>query len=252
MGSEEGEVADAPWTLAVPSYGRAGRVTTDSVFQGVVVVVPESQAEEYAAHPLEGGGRYEVMPDSHEGNIARKRNWILDHLGDRIVMADDDYAYLGMVEGGEQKRLDWPSIAALLTNGFQMVEDLGTVQWGVNVQVDPRFYREYSPFSLLSPILGPFAAFDRCPLRYDEDLWLKEDYDLTLQVLRKYHRVLRFNKYHYSVDHFRETGGIVGMRNMPEETRQLQRLQQKWGSEVVAYDLTRSVNPRVRVPLKGI
>lgn len=240
------------WTIAVPSYGRAGRVTTGSVFRGVVVVVPESQAEEYQAHPLEGGGRYEVMPDKYEGNIARKRNWILDNLGDRIVMADDDYAHMGMVERGEQRKLPWESIEALLTNGFQMVEDLGTVLWGVNLQVDPRFYREYSPFSLLSPILGPFAAFDRCPLRYDEDLWLKEDYDLSLQVLRRYHKALRFNKYHYQVDHFTETGGIVGMRNMPEETRQLRRLQEKWGSEVVSYDLTRSVNPRVRVPLRGI
>lgn len=241
-----------PWTIAVPSFGRAGRVTTDKVFHGAVVVVPESQADLYMAHPLENEGRYQPMPDRYEGNIAKKRNWILDNLGDRIVMADDDYDHLGMVERGEMHKLDWPSIASLLLNGFQMVEDLGTVLWGVNLQVDPRFYREYSPFSLLSPILGPFAAFDRCTLRYDEDLWLKEDYDLSLQVLRKHHKALRFNKYHYSVDHFSEAGGIVGMRNMPEEVRQLRRLQEKWGSEVVAFDLTRSVNPRVRVPLRGI
>ncbi len=57
---------------------------------------------------------------------------------------------------------------------------------------------------------------------------------------------------HYMVDHFNERGGIVGQRNMAEERKQLDRLQHKWGSAVVSYDLTRSVNPRVRVPLAGM
>ena len=238
--------------IVSPSFGRAGRVTSDRVFRDLVVVVPESQLEEYEAHPLANGGTYQPMPDQYEGNISRKRNWILDSMSGEVVMVDDDYAYLGMVEKGKQVRLEWPSIEALIRNGFQMAEDVGTPMWGLNLQVDPRFYREYSPFAFLSPVLGPFVALKDCPIRYDEDLWLKEDYDYFLRVIHKYHRVLRFNKYHYKVDHFDEAGGVVGQRNLPEEVRQLNRLQQKWGSAVVSFDLTRSVNPRVRVPLVGI
>lgn len=192
------------------------------------------------------------MPDKFEGNIARKRNWILNTLGPNVVMVDDDYAYLGMVEKGEQVRLEWPSIEALIDNGFQMAADLGTPLWGVNLQVDPRFYREYAPLSMLSPVLGPFVAVGETKIRYDEDLWLKEDYDFWLQVIHRHHKTLRLNKYHYKVDHFDEAGGIVGQRNLPEEVRQLNRLEQKWGSKIVSFDLTRSVNPRVRVPLAGI
>jgi TET-associated glycosyltransferase-like protein len=238
--------------IVSPSFGRAGRVTSDRVFHDLVVVVPESQAEEYAAHPLENGGTYHPMPDKFEGNISRKRNWILDTFAGDLVMVDDDYDYLGMVEGGKQVRLEWESIQDLITNGFQMAEDVGVSLWGLNVQVDPRFYREYSPVAFLSPVLGPFVGVRPSKIRYDPDLWLKEDYDFFLQHIHRAHRVLRFNKYHYKVDHFDEAGGVVGQRNLPEEARQLKRLVQKWGSSVVSYDLTRSVNPRIRVPLVGI
>jgi hypothetical protein len=242
------------YTIAIPSYGRAGRVTSDAVFHDALVVVPESQAEEYAAHPLRNGCRIETIPDAEDGNISRKRNAILNRWGSEgdLVVVDDDYDYLGMVQGGEAIRLEWWQIEALLANGFQMAEDLDTCLWGLNVQVDPRFYREYSPFAFLSPILGPFMAFRPCTHRFDEDLWLKEDYDYWLQVVRKHHKTLRCNKYHYMVDHFNERGGLVGKRNMDEEVRQLTRLQAKWGGKVVTYDLSRSVNPRVRVPLRGI
>jgi hypothetical protein len=36
-------------------------------------------------------------------------------------------------------------------------------------------------------------------IRYDERIPLKEDYDLSLQHLNKFRKVLRFNKYFYKV-----------------------------------------------------
>lgn len=240
------------WTIAIASYGRAGRVTSDGVFHDALLVVPESQAEAYAEQDLRNGCSIVTLPDEKDGNLARKRNWIMDQYPGDLLIVDDDYDALERIEGGETEDLSWESIRMLLHNGFQMARDLGTVLWGVNVQADRRFYREYTPFGFLSPILGPFQAFADCPLRYDEDLWLKEDYDLSLQVWHRYHKVLRFNMVHYRVDHFNEAGGQVGKRNLPEEVRQLKRLQAKWGSRVVSFDLSRSVNPRVRVPYAGV
>lgn len=240
------------WTIAIPSFGRAGRVTSDAIFHDALIVVPESQAEEYAEQKFRNGCTLVTLPDDRDGNIARKRNWIMDQYPGNLLIVDDDYDYVGMVENEKQVRLGWESIHDLLLNGFSMARELGTVLWGLNLQVDPKFYRPYSPLAFLAPVLGPWQGFVDCDLRHDEDLWLKEDYDLSLQVFRKYHRTLRFNKYHYMVDHFNAAGGIVGTRHMPEEVRQLERLQRKWGSGVVSYDLSRSVNPRIRVPLSGI
>lgn len=234
-------------------------VSSDGIFPEVVIVVPESQIDAYrAAKPTpDNGGTYLAIPDSQDGNIARKRNAILNHfLGKKslgnVVMVDDDYDSFARISHGQEQPLSPEEIEHVLFRGFTMAHDVGTPLWGVNVQADPKFYREYTPVTFLSPVLGPFMALRDCPLRFDEDLWLKEDYDFSLQVLRKYHRVLRFGMYHYRVDHFDLPGGVVSHRSWDEEIRQLRRLQEKWGNEVVRYDVTKSVNPVLKVPLRGV
>lgn len=243
--------------VVVPSFGRAGRVTTVNVFPEGVIVVPAKQMETYEAlQELPDGWALLGIPDERDGNIARKRNAILEQFeGQDIVMVDDDYDYLGRWEAGEDRRLDADGIRHLLGEGASLARDLGTPLWGINVQVDRRFYREYTPFSVTNVVLGPFHAWtaDRPrDLRYEEDLWLKEDYDMSLQVLRRFHRILRVNAYHYRVDHLNEVGGVVGRRSMEEEVRQLQRLQRRWGSNVVKLQLHRSVNAIIKVPLQGV
>ena len=150
-----------------------------------------------------------------------------------------------------------PEIMDFLVNGFIMAEDLGTPLWGVNLQSDPKFYREYSPFSFLSPVLAPFCCHIiddtvRRRIRYDERLGLNEDYDFFLQVIRIYHKVLRFNKYYYKADHLTVQGGCGAHRTLGEELRQAEIMIKKWGPKVVTYDFNKSTNPRIRVPFKGI
>jgi glycosyltransferase involved in cell wall biosynthesis len=243
--------------LAVASYGRAGRVSTVDVFPEGVIVVPRKQEDAYRAlQPLPEGWSIQAIPDEEDGNLCRKRNAILRLFrGQDVVIVDDDYEYVGRWEAGEDRRLDADGIRHLLWQGAVLARDLGTPFWGINVQVDRRFYREYTPLSVTNVVLGPFQAFtaDRPDdLLYDESLWLKEDYDLSLRVLHRWHRILRMNAYHYRVDHFNEAGGQVGKRNMEEEVRQLHLLQRRWGSDVVKLELHRSVNPIVKVPLKGV
>jgi hypothetical protein len=95
-------------------------------------------------------------------------------------------------------------------------------------------------------------GFADCPLRFDERLNLKEDYDIFLQVIHKYHKALRFNKYHYIVDHLNKSGGVVSYRTMDREKAQLELMQEKWGKKVIRFDIKKSVNPKIYVPLKGI
>jgi glycosyltransferase involved in cell wall biosynthesis len=241
------------WEVYVASYKRPGMVTTDTVIRDCKIVVPESQAEDYARFEMYNGAEIITLPDDQDGNLCKKRNWILDHAtSDWVLIVDDDYQYIGMVEGGSSRRLDLDGVDRMLEIGFTLCSDLETSMWGINVQVDPKFYREYSPLSLLSPILGPFQAFVGQELRYDEDLFLKEDYDLWLRTIYRERKTLRLNRYHYMVDHLSKIGGQVSNRTMIEEERQLRRLREKFGGKVVQWDLEKSINPRVRVPHKGI
>lgn len=235
-----------------PSYNRATAASSHRVFPGLVYAVRESQVESYLAEGLE----VLPIPEDQDGNIAKARNFLLrEFRGRDFVMVDDDYEGIFRTEKGKEISLGEEQIDLLFLNGFTMADDLGTPLWGINVQADPKFYREYTPFTFLSPVLGTFSGISGSfpeAIRYDEDLWLKEDYDLFLQVCRKFHRVLRFGQYHYRVDHYDLAGGVVGYRNKDEEIRQLRRMQAKWGKEVVRYDLTKSLNPVIRVPLKGV
>lgn len=227
-------------------------MTSDRVFRDAKIIIPESQYSDYKKHHYYNGCELLPIPDEFDGNVARKRNWVLDNIGGNVVIVDDDYSHIGKVENGKYYELDKDQVEALLFNGFQMCEDLGSVLWGLNLQADKRFYREYSPFSMLAVVLGPFHAFMDCPLRYDERLPLKEDYDMALQVLQRYHKVLRFNKYYYVVDHFSVPGGVNSYRMMDREREQLRLLQKKWGKDVVKFNEKKDVDPIIKVPLKGI
>lgn len=242
--------------MFIVSYKRAGDISSDRVFKNAKIVIPESQFKEYDQYEYKNGCELLPIPDEADGNIARKRNYILDNFQSmcdgNMAIVDDDYDYIAMMEQGNQYKLTTDQVEAMLINGFQMCKDLGTVMWGLNVQTDPRFYNEFAPFTMLSVCLGPFQAFCNNPLRYDEDLYLKEDYDMSLQVLQKYHKILRFGKYSYQVNHFNKTGGVVSYRTKGKEIEQLKRLEQKWGSKVVKYDVSKDVDPIVKVPLKGI
>lgn len=240
--------------IVCPSYRRAGQVKTVRIFGSrLILAVAESEADEYRRH-YPDNPIWEV-PDRVNGNMARVRNWIRDNCDSRwLVMVDDDIRGFGYRENERPHLMEPEAVLHFIVNGFVMAEELGTILWGVNLEEAKQHYREYTPISFLAPILGPFTCHilgDK-RVRYDERLGLNEDYDFWLQVVRLYHKTLRFNKYHYLADHLTTPGGCAAWRTMDEERRQAEIMVRKWGPRVVRYDFTRSVNPIVNVPIKGI
>jgi hypothetical protein len=237
--------------IFIPSYKRAGNVKSRKIFPSGIIVCSESEADAYRSAD---GEPLMVVPDLVQGNIARVRNYIFDHgEDDKILMIDDDYNSFGYCERGVQISMKPEEIIAFLWKGFIMAEDMGIHLWGVNVQSDPKFYREYSPFSFTAPVLGPFQAHYKPEFRYNEtDLHLKEDYDFFLMNIHKYRKVLRFNKFYYIVDHINKKGGCGAYRTKGMEEDQLNRLRKKWGNHIVSFDLKKSINPILHVPFGDI
>lgn len=242
------------WRVLCPSYRRAGKVRSFDLFgDSLVFCVHEFEADEYRdAYP---GSEILVLPDETRRNMGKVRNYIRDNSGaDRYLMVDDDMEWFGYHEQCKRRSMDRESIEAFIENGFEMAEELGTILWGVNLVDVPRTYRQYSPISLLSPVLGPFCGHighDR-NIRYDERLGLNEDYDFFLQVMQRYHKVLRLNKYFYKVGHLAQAGGCGEYRMMEEEKRQAAIMVRKWGGDVVKYNFEKSTNPRIHLPFRGI
>lgn len=180
------------------------------------------------------------------------RNWILKNSAAKeIVMIDDDVKAIGYWEDNIDYILEEKEVYSFIERAFAMTKELGTVLWGLNLVTDKKAYREYSPFSLSSVVLGPFLGIIKSKLFFDDTLGLKEDYDFSLQVLLRYRKILRFNKYHYVVGHIRGKGGCISYRNSMKEEMQKERLIDKWGSRIVKFR-RRDINPIVTVPIRGI
>lgn len=240
-------------SIITPSYKRADNVKARCVFgDRLIIACHEFEAEEYKK--FNPDNKLLIIPDSLRGNMGSVRNFMLENSPTKyLVMIDDDVIEVGYHQDMKQHSFEsLDEILSFIADGFVMAEEMGTVLWGLNLQSDPKFYREYSPFSLLSPVLGPFSCHIVSDLRYDERLGLNEDYDFALQVLQKYHKILRFNKYYYMAGHLTEKGGCGAYRTMDKEIAQSKIMIKKWGNKVVKYNFDKSTNPRITVPLKGI
>jgi hypothetical protein len=237
----------------IPSFRRAKGVTTLKIVPHGTLVVPKSQEAEYReANP---GAKIWAIPDEADGNAAKKRNYILKNAPEKyIVMMDDDYSTFGRFFGARGKvSMFGREIEEITENAFILCDDLGTGLWGVNQLDDPQAYRHYTPFSLTSPILGPFMGFvcsDDMPL-FDERLYLKEDYDYSIQACLKYRRILRINRYFYQVEHIGNKGGCVSERTREREQEQINLLVEKWGSDIVKVRKN-TINPLIKIPIPGV
>ena len=242
----------SPIQFFSPSYKRGKTCTTHLYLPFVTYVVAEFESDEY----LSRGLNVWVVPDSAQGSVSRIRNYILDNAETKkIVMLDDDMSHIGRWQNQRQKKLTPDEVLEFVEHGFDVADQLGVKFWGMNLLPDKGAYREYTPFSMTQCVLGPFQAFNDLDLRYDESLPLKEDYDLSLQVLNKYRKTLRFNAYHYVCKQQTNTGGCANYRTMEREKEQLLAFQKKWGSQIVKFDTNSKgfdINPIVKPPIKGV
>ena len=239
-----------------PSYKRPEKSITQIHFPDVQLVVRESEAEEYIAN----GNDVVICPDSAQGNLCRVRNWILDNLfddADCIVLLDDDCSRIGRWEEQVQIKFNMGDLSEFAENMANITKDMGFHFWGLNCVTDKGAYREYTPFGTLQYIGGPFQAhLKTSEIRYDEDLPLKEDYDISLQHIHKYGGCLRVNFAHYDVKQAEQEGGCATYRNLKKEKQQFFALQKKWGKDVIKRDKgskrSFDFNPVMKVPIKGV
>lgn len=79
-------------------------------------------------------------------------------------------------------------------------------------------------------ILGDFFVHDASPLRFDESITLKEDYDFTCSHLDRYGSVMRCNRLCIKVAHETNPGGAVDARDAAgeKERHNIKILMKKW------------------------
>lgn len=242
--------------VAIPSKGRAGKVKTHKLFPDHIIFCPVAEQKAYEDHHRIVVG----VPNEIRG-ITPTRNFIIrwmDHArphGQWVewhIQIDDDAKYFYMHQNqGIVKIQDVGRISHLVENMFVMTEEWGAKAFGLSLAADKKFYREYSPFSTQSIIGSNVIGIIKNPIRFDEEMIVKEDYDYSLQQLAKYRRAIRFNKFGVMVEHLFNAGGCVGYRTNDVELKAAERLLQKWGPSVIKRVPNKNF-VKVIAPLPGI
>ena len=249
-------MTDLDIRLFAPSYKRPYLSSTQVLYPEVTLIVSESEREDYEAQ----GNRVSTCPDEVQGNVCRVRNFILqsNHDADCVVILDDDCKGIARFnrEDNTKMKLGSVELADFVQHATRLALDGGVKLWGINCVSDPNAYREFTPFNFVAYIGSPFSGHCKTDLFYDERLPLKEDYDLTLQHLYKYRKVLRVNAYHYFVDQAKQGGGCATYRSSSRERQQFELLQQKWGKRIIRKDTASrrlfDFNPILDFPLNGV
>jgi len=253
-----------------PSYKRAWGVDILKYCPDCRIWVSEVEAQEYRNN--NPGAEIVAVDPKHQGTKTRILNHILDvefKRGDidAVAILDDDISYFGYHYNRKREKIDPRHFKRWLIKYTVLAIDLGVHFWGVNLNQDKQSYREYTPFSMVSNIGGPFAVHINHQLRYDDRMPTKDDYDMSLQQINKYRRVLRLNQYFYVAKQggsgTGQKGGCSIARNVKNEIDQNKLLMKKWGNKIIQFDNNRrshsskktinfDINPVMRVPIRGV
>ena len=246
--------------VIIPSYKRSHDLKGKDYFVMAKYCVPESQKHEYIE--ILGIDRVITIPDDEDGNIVNKRNCILKNIPRPLIMIDDDVKEICYFQSKENMPIKYTLSKKLLNeffeNSFGLCKELNCKMWGINQNTDPLAYKQYSPFNLSKIILGPFQGHLEHDLTFDIQMGTKDDYDMALQHLRTYKKVLRLNKFSYECEHGDNKGGIVSYRSKDKEIEYCKRIMLKWGKKIISYQLpprkmTDLLNAKkVNIPIKGI
>jgi hypothetical protein len=235
-----------------PSYKRSAIAKTHKIFHGAVdfyYCVREEEEDLYK--PL--GIPLLVIPKGLVKNLAETQNWMLDNCPTpQMIKIDDDIDHILFLHKRERVPLIGERLAKQLRIGFDLCQQVGAGLWGINLIADPIGYSINRPLSFHTPCLGPFSGHLIDELRYDENLFLKEDYDFYLQKVKKYGIGLRFDYLSYQCDHQKLAGGCQTYRNEGEERRQNELLRKKWGSDIIRYNERNPESINMRIRLKSL
>ena len=167
------------------------------------------------------------------GNLCKSRNKALRiaNAEDKsCLMIDDDLEKIEMFTMTGRREITFAHLVNEMNN---LLCDTPLCLAGTATTTNRYFYHPEKPLSL-KHFIGGWCTLSKYPseLFYDENLKTKEDYDITLQHIKRYGGALRINYLAPTFLHWNNKGGVVDTRTDDVEKESIVHLKKKWGSSI--------------------
>ena len=220
--------------VIIPSYRRAGNVTTIKIVSPCIICVPESDLSAYREHYPD----IEIVahPDSIIG-LAPKRQWIYDYFGD-IFMLDDDISHARRLYlmSGTKKATELTSEEA-----YEIIQWCGNTAhlagcylFGFNKAPNPIIYDPLRPIAVSGLVTGCAIGLLRgSRISYSAESIAVEDFwvaGLNAYYHRKAFIDLRFN--FVQEETFKRPGGLGFYRTIDTERKDTLFLRRMFGETI--------------------
>ena len=195
-----------------------------------------SQLEEYIFCVKNGeGALYEKAGCKNvyeTGRLIDSRNFALEHAFSEkkicVQLSDDLKQIIKNDYPKRGEKQDHQKTIGRMANLFS--QTTGVYLMGVAPTDNPFFAKDVIKKNCFC--IGDMIFVKPSEPRFDRNLTLKEDYDFTLQHVEKYGVCIRYQKYLFSFEHYKNKGGAVSYRDDDEELKNIKYLKAKWGGKI--------------------
>jgi len=232
------------YKVFVPTYKRAAVIDKSVAIglENVYFCVCEDDYEAYSQRLQKK--TLLTITNKIEGVLARKRNYILDNFwddSDFVVMIDDDVREIKF--SITEEFLYYEEIDELFQNMFRIMEFLNVSIAAISDTFRFRNGIYSNPFSLTGLISSALIIIRNKYLRYDENLFMREDVDLTMQGIYADGRVLKNNLYSLTLASHGKGSGGDRLNTLPTKLKHDEDyLINKWGKNDLLFRLLKD-NP---------
>jgi len=167
------------------------------------------------------------------GSLIDSRNFALDHafeLGVICVQVSDDLKRVVLNKNFYECRKEVDLTVCINDMVKKFIKTEGVYLLGTP-PTDNHFFSA-KIVSKNTFCIGDMFMCKPNPIRFDNKLTLKEDYDFTLQHIKKFGTCIRYQKYIFSFEHYKNSGGAVEYRDSIEEGKNIRYLIAKWGDKI--------------------
>lgn len=172
------------------------------------------------------------------GLMSENRNTAMEDafsLGVPCIMLDDDLNYIKGVNWGEDGK------PYRITMTFEdvceyMLRKMNETDYkfaGIPPTSNLQNFKIDSVYSYQTFIISNWLIIKPSAPRFDKRLLIKADYDFSLQHIKQYGGLIRFNDIIPDFDHFKQKGGCVSEQRVRMEQGDIILLKKMWGTDVI-------------------